>query len=251
MRESAVRLGHSVRVFTALDRCTRVVEGIQKLVSQLLLHRFARTPSRRGQEPAHGKRLTPGAFDLHRDLVCRAAHATRLDLDHGRRVPQRLLEHFERSPAGPLRDPVQRAVDDALGRALFAALHHLVDEPRQNLALIACVRCRNPALDLCPTWHIRSLDRSRRRGPLIASVRRRATCTPYTRKSGERLKTSGRFSHRVQSDPLRRMVPSGVAVTSKSPRALCPYFGALVPYFDRACLRLSTPRASRVPRTMW
>ena len=157
--------------------------------------------SRRRQKPAHRQRLAARPFDLHRDLVRRAADAAGLDLDHRRRVAKRLLEHLERGPAGALRDPVQRAVDDALGQALLAALHHLVDEPREHLALVPRVRRRNPALDLCPSWHIRSLDRSRRRRPPIASIRRSATRSPYTRKSGERLMTSGRFSHRVQSVP--------------------------------------------------
>src|SRR5215207_4736450 len=209
MREGAVCLGHSVRVFTALNCCARVVEGIEKLVRQLLLHRLSRTSPRRKKKPAHSQGLATRALDLHRDLVRGTADATGLDLDHRRRVAQRLLEHFERGPTSTVRDPIQRAIDDALGSALFAALHHLVDEPRENLALVARVRRRNPALDLCPTWHIRSLDRSRRRWPPSWSIRRRATRTPYTRKSGERRTTSGRFSYRVQSDPLERMVLRG------------------------------------------
>src|SRR5215218_8731015 len=47
------------------------------------------------------------------------------------------------------------------------------------------------------------------------------------------------------------MGPRGSLLPARPRERCAPYFGALVPYFDRACLRLSTPRASRVPRTMW
>ena len=73
-------------------------------------------PRADSQKPANGQRLAARAFDLNRDLVRRATDAAGLDLDHRRRVAERLLEHFERGPAGSLRDPVQRAIDDALGQ---------------------------------------------------------------------------------------------------------------------------------------
>src|SRR5215217_890505 len=159
MREGAVRLGHPMRVLAALDRCAGVVEGVEKLVSQLLLHRLSGTSSRRSQKPAHGEGLTAWSFNLHRNLVRRAADPAWLDLNDRRRIPEGLLENFKRGPTGPVRNAVQRTIDDALRGALLAALHHLIDEPRKDLALVARVRRQNPALDLCPTWHIHSLDR--------------------------------------------------------------------------------------------
>src|SRR5918995_4110133 len=235
VREGAVRLGHSVRVLAALDRRARVIECIKQLVSQLLLHRLARAGSRCRQKPAHGQGLAARTFDLHGNLVCRAADTPGLDLDHRGRIAEGLLKHFKRGPTGSIPDSVQCAVDDPLGSALLATLHHLIDEARQNLALIACVRCRNPALDLRPTWHILSLDRSRRRRPSIDPFRRSATPTPYTRKSGERLVTSGRFSHRVQSDPPWRMVPMD-SLLSADPRGR--YVPTSAPWF-----RISTALA--------
>src|SRR5829696_1110437 len=136
MREGAVRLGHPVRVLAALDRCASVVECIKKLVCQLLLHRLTWSPSRRRQEPAHGQGLPAWPLDLHRDLVRRAADTTRLDLDHRGRIAEGLLEYFKWSPTGSIRNPVQRAIDDPLGRAFLASLHHLIDEPGKDLALI-------------------------------------------------------------------------------------------------------------------
>src|SRR5215207_10426098 len=150
-----------MRVLAALDRCAGVVEGVEKLISQLLLHRLSWPASRGHQEPAHREGLAARSFDLHRDLVRCPADPTRLDLDDRRRVSEGLFEHFKRGPAGPIRNSIHRAIDDSLGGAFLAALHHFVDEPRKDLALIARVRSQNPALDLCPTWHIRSLDRGR------------------------------------------------------------------------------------------
>ena len=55
VREGAVRLGHAVRIFTALDRRAGVVEGVEQLVGQLLLHRLAR----RGCAPTSAASASP------------------------------------------------------------------------------------------------------------------------------------------------------------------------------------------------
>ncbi len=62
--------------------------------------------------------------------------------------------------------------------------------------------------------------------------------------------TSGRFS--VVLNQLRRKITTNRQARRRAPPYLAAgFFGALVPYFDRAFLRFSTPRASSVPRTMW
>ena len=64
-----------------------------------------------------------------------------------------------------------------------------------------------------------------------------------TRKSGRR--QWRRAASRIQLSQFRRSGDTGAQ------RERWPYFGALVPYLDRACLRFSTPRASSAPRMMW
>src|SRR5918998_3393859 len=115
MREGAVRLRHPVRVLAALDRRARIVECVKKFVSQLFLHRLTRASSRCRQEPAHCQGLAAWPFDLHGNLVRRAANTARLDLDYRCRIAEGLLEHFKRSPTGSIPDAVQGAIHDALG----------------------------------------------------------------------------------------------------------------------------------------
>jgi hypothetical protein len=60
--------------------------------------------------------------NFHGNLVVRTADAAGLDLDHRLDVVQRDHEDLQRVLAGLLLDLVERAVDDALGDGLLAAI---------------------------------------------------------------------------------------------------------------------------------
>src|SRR5919202_2771506 len=139
VREGLVGVGHAVRILAPLDRGAGVVGGVEHLGGELLGHRAAGARAGGAEQPADRQGEAPVALDRHRDLVGRAADALRLDLDHRRGVADRLLEDVERLAPGPRVDQLQRAVEDALGRALLAALHDLVDQLGDQHALVAWV----------------------------------------------------------------------------------------------------------------
>src|SRR6188768_2648008 len=128
VREGAVRLGHLVGVFAALDRGTEAVRGIQDLVLQTLGHRLLTTALRVADEPAECQRVGAARLDLDRHLVGRAADATALDLEGRAHVVERLLERGDSVLAVLGLDALQGGVDDRLGERLLAVDEDLVDE---------------------------------------------------------------------------------------------------------------------------
>ena len=105
--EGAVRLGHAVRVFAALDGGALPVRGIENLIGELLGHRSAGTAASGGQNPANRQTLATASLDLDRHLIGRAADSARLDLEERSRVGDSLLEDLERATARSLFDDVR------------------------------------------------------------------------------------------------------------------------------------------------
>src|SRR5258705_6427047 len=95
MAEGAVRFGHLVRVFTALDSSAEAVHGVDQLLGELVAHALAIPLASRLDEPADAEREAAVAPDLDRDLVGRATDAAGLDLDDRGCVAERRLEDLE------------------------------------------------------------------------------------------------------------------------------------------------------------
>ena len=137
VREGAVGLGHAVGVFAALDSGAGVVGGIHKLGYEAVPHTPASALAGCGKEPAYSQGLAAVALDLDGNLIGCATYATGLDLDDGGGVADSLLEHFEAGALGAFLKLVNRIIQDALGEALLAAHHELVDEARDHCAVEA------------------------------------------------------------------------------------------------------------------
>src|SRR5829696_383391 len=132
--EGLIRLRHPVDVVLALVRAALLRLGVDELSGEALGHRALAAVAGELHEPADGERPRAAARDLDRDLVGRASHAARADLEHGGQLPDRLLERLDRLVARAARQDLERVVDDLLGERLLAVGHDLVDhllhEPR-------------------------------------------------------------------------------------------------------------------------
>jgi hypothetical protein len=64
-----------------------------------------------------------------------------------------VLQHLDRVAAGLLADDLERAVDDLLGRALLAVQQDLVDDLRDELAVVHGIREDLPARDGASARH--------------------------------------------------------------------------------------------------
>src|SRR5690606_14368808 len=150
--ECLVRLGHLVGVFTALDRGTEAVRGVEDLVLQTLGHRLLATRLRVAHEPAQRERVRAVRLDLDGHLVGRATDAARLDLDGRTDVVERLLERHDGVVRGLRLDRRKRAVDNALREVLLAVDEDLVDELADD---------RRAVHRICDNWALwrRSLTR--------------------------------------------------------------------------------------------
>src|SRR6266550_2029763 len=100
MAEGAVRLGHLVRVFAALDGSAEAIHCVDQLLGELVAHALAVPLACRLDQPANTEREATIATDLDRDLVRRAADTARLDLDDRSRVAERRLEDLETRTVG-------------------------------------------------------------------------------------------------------------------------------------------------------
>src|SRR5690606_4602093 len=79
--ECAVRLGHLVSVFAALDRGTQAVRCVEYLVLQTLGHRLLTTALRVADQPAQRQRVRAVRLDFDGNLVGRATDAAAADLE--------------------------------------------------------------------------------------------------------------------------------------------------------------------------
>src|SRR4051812_40451558 len=112
MAEGAVRLGHLVGVFAALDGSAEAVHRVDQLLGELVAHALAVPLAGRLDEPADAEREAPVATDLDRDLIGRAADTAGLDLDDRGRVPERRLEDLETRPVGRRLGPGEGLPED-------------------------------------------------------------------------------------------------------------------------------------------
>src|SRR5437867_7729112 len=127
VRKGLVGLRHSVEVVLALERAALLVEGVEDLAGELLLHVLLAALAREGDDPAHGECAGTALRNLDGNLVLRTADAARANLEHRRHGLHGLLQHLERRLPGLRADAVQRAVDDVLGPGALPACHHPVD----------------------------------------------------------------------------------------------------------------------------
>src|SRR5690348_1706108 len=135
MRESLVGFRHAVGFFALLYCAAAVFRGVQQFGGQLARHRVLAALARRFDGPAHRQRGAARSAHFDRHLVGGAADAPRLHFHRGRDVVQRLFDQRDRLRV-LLAQMLQRTVDDAFGDRLLAALHHHVDEARDQLAAV-------------------------------------------------------------------------------------------------------------------
>src|SRR5262245_49707197 len=162
-------------VFALLHRSASQVGRVQKLVRQLLLHGLAvAARTREADEPPNAQRQPAIGIDLNRNLIVRAADATRFHLEARLHVFDRLLEDLQRVVARAVLDDVETLVHDPLGNAPLPIGHHRVDELADQRAVVKGVSNQLALWNLSSTWHKSdSLFRSFRsvlRSPLLTSL---------------------------------------------------------------------------------
>ena len=98
--------------------------------------------------------------NFHRHLIGRAAHAAGLDFEARLGVVNRALQNFQRVGRRILfGDLIERAIDNALRRALLAAMHDGVDQARNQRAVEFRVFDYRPSGCLTTSGHSNSLNR--------------------------------------------------------------------------------------------
>src|ERR1043166_2714247 len=123
VRKGLVGLRHSVHVVLALERVALLLERVEDLAGQLVLHVLLAPVARVGDEPAERERAAAPLRHLDGNLVVGAADAARSNLEHRRDRLHGLLEHLDRRPPRALAHLVEGAVDDRLGDRLLAVAH--------------------------------------------------------------------------------------------------------------------------------
>src|SRR5437899_4758401 len=136
VRKGLVGLRHPVHVVLALERVALLLERVEDLAGQLVVHVLLAPVARVGDEPAKCERAAAALRHLDRNLVVGAADAARANLEHRRDGLDGLLEHFDRRTTRLLPDLLQGGVDDRLGDRLLAVAHDAVLELRDELALV-------------------------------------------------------------------------------------------------------------------
>src|SRR5438105_592900 len=153
MGEGLVGLGHPVEVVLALEGAALLVERVENLSCELLVHVLLAPLAREPDKPADGERPRAPLRYLDRHLVVRAADAAGAHLEHRRDRLDRLLEHLDGRLAAPLADAVERVVDDLLGRRALPVQHQLVDDLADEARSVHGIGLRRPDLDFCAARH--------------------------------------------------------------------------------------------------
>src|SRR4029077_5511863 len=209
VRERLVRFRHAVHVFLLLHGPATRISRVNQFIRELVHHRLARAFPRILQQPANRQRLPPERVHFHRHLVVRAAHAPRLHFQQRLHVLDGLLENLQWLVVGLLGHLIHCAVKHALRRRLLALVHHRANKLFYDIAVVDRVgRLRSPK-NKSFAWH-RSLSL---------------------------LKLSFLF----RSSNFQPLISNPCYLA-------CAAFGLFAPYFERPCLRFSTPAASKVPR---
>src|SRR4051812_43755650 len=154
VRERLVGLRHPVEVVLTLVGTALLVESVQDLPRELLVHVLLAPVARVRNDPAHGEGACTARRHLDRNLVVRPADTPRARLQHGGDGLDRLLQNLDRRLPGLLADAVQRLVDDALGGRLLALRHHAVDHLRDEAGAVHGVRVGLADLNLCTARHL-------------------------------------------------------------------------------------------------
>src|SRR6202022_4786017 len=157
MRERLVRFRHAVHVFLLLHGPAARIRRVNQLIRELVHHGLACALPRILQQPAYRQRLPAERIHFHRNLVVRAAHASRLNLQQRLHVLDGLLENFQRIVVGLLRHLVHRAVKHPLRRRLLAFPHHRADELLHDVAAIDRVGRLCPPKNKSFAWHVLSI----------------------------------------------------------------------------------------------
>src|SRR3989344_2366117 len=90
-----VGFSHLVYVLALLHRSTAIRENIHDLSRKPFFNGLFRSKTRKLNQPAGRKRLTPRRFDFDRNLISRTTDSPRLHFQYGPQVLKRLLENFE------------------------------------------------------------------------------------------------------------------------------------------------------------
>src|SRR6267154_3340300 len=178
MRERLVRFRHAMHVFLLLHRSAARVCRVNQLVRELVHHGLTRAFPRILQQPANCERLPAERIHFHRNLVVRAANATRLHFQQRLHVLDGFLENLQRVVVGLLRYLIHRAVKHTLRRRLLAFPHHRADELLHNVAGIDRIGRLGSPENESFAWHcsLSLLPKSFHAQPLnqtVALLRRR------------------------------------------------------------------------------
>src|ERR671924_272431 len=106
MREGLVRLRHSVEVVLALEGAALLLEGVEDLAGELLVHVLLAPLAGESDEPADGESAGTPLWNLDGNLVLRAADAARPHFEHRRHGLHGLLEDVDGLLARLRADPV-------------------------------------------------------------------------------------------------------------------------------------------------
>src|SRR6202165_3172947 len=134
--ESLVAFLHPMGFLFALARSARVLRSVKQLERELLRHALPATLASETDDPAARQGEAALRADLDRNLVGRATHPPRLDLEQRGGVPQGQVEHLERLFLGLLPGTTQGVIDDLLGGRPPALAHDDVHELGNRLRLV-------------------------------------------------------------------------------------------------------------------
>src|SRR3954468_4103017 len=136
--EGLVGLCHAVRIFALADGGTAVLSGIHQFVSEAERHRLLAAVTGSLDDPAHSQCLATSGANFNGHLVGGTTDPARLHFDDRLYVFQRNRQHLDGLGAFLsclLPDTIERAVNDARGGRLLAALHDDVHELGEHVVV--------------------------------------------------------------------------------------------------------------------
>src|SRR4051794_23491972 len=146
MGEGFIRLRHAINVVLALPGAALLLVGIKDLGSETLSHRVLAAGAGELDQPTDRKGAGAAGGNLDRDLVGGATDAAGANLEDRGKSFDRRLQDLDRVFAAALTDDREAVVDEALGKALLAVAHHLVDQLLDEAVAVPGVRLDRPNL---------------------------------------------------------------------------------------------------------